>query len=1508
MYYWKEVSEMSNNSSVFQKGLYDSREEHDACGIGFYANMDNKRSHRIVEKSLEMLRRLDHRGGIGADGITGDGAGIMTEIPYAYFEAHAPFDLPQEGVYAVGMYFANQDISDSAHAHVMADIFKSEGLVLLGFRDVPVDVTCLASHVVETMPKIQQMFIANQNASQFDRALYLARKQIEQYSTKAQLNLYFTSLSRRTIVYKGWLRSDQIKKVYLDLQHEAYVSKFGSVHSRFSTNTFPSWERAHPNRLLMHNGEINTIQGNVNWMRARQRRLIETVFGHEASKVHRILDESGSDSAIVDNALEFLSLAMPPEQAAMLLIPEPWLYNESNDANVRAFYEFYSYLMEPWDGPTMISFCDGDKLGALTDRNGLRPGRYTITQDNEIIFSSEVGVVDVDEADVAYKGQLNPGKLLLVDFNENKVIGNEALKQSIANHYPYQHWLEHERLKLDLESISYEPSTLSDDDAFRQQQRFGYTKEEIDKYLTELVTGGKDPIGAMGYDAPLAVLNHQPESLFNYFKQLFAQVTNPPIDAYREKVVTSELTYLGGEGQLLKPGPDALKRVQLDHPVLTEQQLQYIASEALTTAYFSTGYQQSLKEALNNLGEAVIEAVQQGVEVVVLEDRTVLEETAYAMPMLLAVSHIHQLLIRHDLRMQTSIVAMSGEMREVHHLACLVGYGANAVVPYLAQKTIAKLTEQGRIQGEVASNVARLNTTFSEGLIKVMAKMGISTVQSYHGAQIFEAIGLSDEVIDTYFPGTPSKLSGISIDTIDVENRRRQSFDKAHLDPGSTFQWRQQGQYHTFNPMTIQLLQHACRDNDYAKFKQFSEIANHHTTSHLRDLFAFKTRQSISLNEVEPITEIVKRFKTGAMSYGSISQEAHQTLAAAMNRIGGKSNSGEGGEALERYELSAEGSDYKSAIKQVASGRFGVTSYYLQHAKEIQIKVAQGAKPGEGGQLPGTKVYPWIAEVRGSTPGIGLISPPPHHDIYSIEDLAQLIHDLKNVNRQADITVKLVSKSGVGTIAAGVAKACADKIVISGYDGGTGASPKTSIQHAGLPWELGLAETHQTLMLNGLRSRVRLETDGKLLTGRDIAYAAMLGAEEFGFATAPLVALGCVMMRVCHKDTCPVGIATQNGDLRALFTGKADHVVNYMHFVAQELREILATLGLRTVDELVGRTDLLEASQAMRHHPKARELNVAKLLHQNEGERTKQIEQQHGLDHGFDLTMLWPAAKQAILAGTPFKGTFKICNEQRNVGVITGSEITQRYGLGGLPPNTIMAYTTGHAGQSLGAWMPRGLTVHHTGDANDYVGKGLSGGQVIVNAPNEAREDEIIVGNVCFYGATSGTAYINGRAGERFCIRNSGAHVVVEGIGDHGLEYMTGGRVVILGDVGNNFGQGMSGGVSYIFPTCVDEFKTTHFLEPLDFDEVTDAKECDMLKQMLMKHVHYTQSQKAQHILDDFEKHVTQCVKVIPKDYKQMMHKIYHFERQQEHKDALLSAFNDQTDDALWTDKSMSVY
>lgn len=1492
-------------------GLYDSREEHDACGIGFYANMDNKRSHDIVEKSLEMLRRLDHRGGIGADGVTGDGAGIMTEVPYAYFSRHLDFDIPEEGQYAVGMFFTNEKIKGSQHEAQFNAHFEAEGLTVLGYREVPVDINAIAAHVAETMPYIQQVFVALNDTSHIERTLFLARKQIENYANQQQLDLYFTSLSHRTIVYKGWLRSDQINGLFEDLNHEDFVSKLGLVHSRFSTNTFPSWKRAHPNRLLMHNGEINTIKGNVNWMRARQNELIATIFGEDKDKVKDIVDEDGSDSAIVDNALEFLSLAMEPERAAMLMIPEPWLYNKANNANVRAFYEFYSYLMEPWDGPTMISFCNGDKIGALTDRNGLRPGRYTITKDNYIVFSSEVGVVDVPEDNVAFKGQLNPGKLLLVDFNAHKVVENNELKARIADEHPYESWLSQFKVDLNLEYVSYQPSSWNEATLTRMQKQFVYTKEEIDKYLTELVESKKDPIGAMGYDVPIAALNEQDESLFNYFKQLFAQVTNPPIDAYREKIVTSELSYLGSEGNLLQPSEDALNRIQLKRPVMTEAQLNVIEESRFNVARLSTVYHDDLEDALDVLGNKAIQAVKRGEEILVLDDSVLVSEKGYAMPILLAVSHVHQLLIKEGLRMRTSIVALSGEAREVHHIACLLGYGANAVVPYLAQRTIEELVQNERLEGDIYENVQTYTDTLSEGVIKVMAKMGISTVQSYQGAQIFEAVGLSDEVVERYFTGTQTKLSGISLEMIDKENKSRQTPKSEYIESGSTFQWRKQGQRHAFNPTSIHLLQHACRLNDYEKFKAFSNEVNHKRTDHIRHLMTFKSSQTpIDISEVEPASAIVQRFNTGAMSYGSISEEAHQTLAEAMNQMGGKSNSGEGGENPERFIVDEEGRNRSSAIKQVASGRFGVTSDYLQHAKEIQIKVAQGAKPGEGGQLPGTKVYPWIAEVRGSTPGIGLISPPPHHDIYSIEDLAQLIHDLKNANKDANITVKLVSKTGVGTIAAGVAKAYADKIVISGYDGGTGASPKTSIQHAGVPWEIGLAETHQTLMMNDLRSRVKVETDGKLLTGKDVAYACALGAEEFGFATAPLVVLGCIMMRVCHKDTCPVGIATQNKDLRALFNGRADHVVNFMHFVAEELREILAELGLRTVDELVGRTDLLtRKTNLATRQPKAASMNVEALLYQHDGGRYKKIEQNHHLDIGFDLTELYPDAQTAIRSGQSFEGQYRLNNEQRDVGVITGSMITRAHGAEGLSEDTIYAQTTGHAGQSLAAYTPSGLTIHHTGDANDYVGKGLSGGKVIVKAPNQQRENEIIVGNVCFYGASHGKAFINGKAGERFCIRNSGVQAVVEGIGDHGLEYMTGGRIIILGDVGKNFGQGMSGGVSYVFPSDVAQFKAQNQLESLDFDAITVDEERNVVKDMLEAHVKYTDSTKAKEILADFDHIADKVVKVIPKDYKLMMQKIDLQKQQTDALDeALLNAFNDKRTHLMSEQQKTAVY
>ena len=1481
---------------TIKRGLYDYREEHDACGIGFYANMDNKRSHDIVDKSLEMLRRLDHRGGVGADGITGDGAGIMTEIPFDYFNKHVDFELPCEGEYAVGLFFSQKVIVNTRYQKMIDLLFRSEGLKVLGYREVPVNKEVLAQHVAKTMPYVYQIFVDITNHQDIEKKLYLARKQIEHEAEQQGLELYFTSLSHKTIVYKGWLRSDQIKGLYLDLQHSDYQSKFGLVHSRFSTNTFPSWKRAHPNRMLMHNGEINTIQGNVNWMRARQRQLIQTLFPNDAHKICQIVDEDGSDSAIVDNALEFLTLAMEPEQAAMLLIPEPWQHNKANDATVRAFYEFYSYLMEPWDGPTMISFCNGDKIGALTDRNGLRPGRYTITKDNYIVFSSEVGVVDIPEANVAYKGQLNPGKLLLVDFETQQVIENNELKSRIATQYPYKAWLAKHKIDLHLEQIGYQSSCLSETTIFKLQQQFGYTKEDINKYMSELVTGKKDPIGAMGYDVPIAVLNEQPQSLFNYFKQLFAQVTNPPIDAYREKIVTSELSYLGAEGNILHPTPEALKRIQLQRPVLTPSQLEYIESSEFKTVRLSTLYTNVLADALELLGQQAIEAVKDGAEILVLDDSLLSQKTAYALPILLATSYIHQLLIKENLRMNTSIVAYSGETREVHHVACLLGYGANAVVPYLAQATIEQLTVQKKLTGKVSNNVETYTQILSEGVIKVMAKMGISTVQSYHGAQIFEAIGLSHEVIERYFPGTPSKLSGLSIAQIEAENKAQQQRHLDYLPSGSVFQWRQQGQHHVFNPLTIFKLQHACRENDYQQFKEFTAAVHSKRFDHIRDLLTFKQQHPISIEEVESAEEIVRRFNTGAMSYGSISAEAHETLAKAMNQLGGKSNSGEGGEHAYRYKQQADGSNISSAIKQVASGRFGVTSEYLQHAKELQIKVAQGAKPGEGGQLPGSKVYPWIAKVRGATPGIGLISPPPHHDIYSIEDLAQLIHDLKNANRNADVAVKLVSKSGVGTIASGVAKAFADKIVISGYDCGTGASPKTSIQHAGLPWQIGLAETHQTLKLNDLRSRVKIETDGKLLTGRDVALACALGAEEFGFATAPLVVLGCVMMRVCHKDTCPVGIATQNKDLRALFNGKAEHVVNFMYFIAEEMREILASLGLKRVEDLIGRTDLLERATDIPPRSKAATLDLSPLLEPIAGVNYQQMMQQHHLEQGFDLSSLYYDAQIAIKEGQHFEGTYVIHNEQRDVGVITGSTITEYYGPDGLPEDTIIVKTSGHAGQSIAAFAPQGLTIQHTGDANDYVGKGLSGGKICIKAPKPEREKDIIVGNVCFYGATAGEAYINGRAGERFCIRNSGVNVVVEGIGDHGLEYMTGGHVLILGDVGKNFGQGMSGGVCYVFPSDVEAFKATHALETLAFKQVVHQEEQALIRQMLEAHIAYTNSTKARDVLKQFDQIESRAVKVIPKDYELMMQKIEIKRRQySSDADALLAAFNDDS-------------
>ncbi|MDA7027867.1 glutamate synthase large subunit [Bacillus sp. CLL-7-23] len=1472
------------------QGLYRPEFEHDACGIGLYAHIKGKPNHDIVKKGLQMLCQLDHRGGQGSDPYTGDGAGIMMQIPDAFFKkVCSGFQLPEKGRYGVGMIFFSKDDSERGkiEAH-MNHLIEEEGQSVLGWRTVPINVGKIGKVAAESAPFVRQVFIGvNEQINDhlaFERKLYVIRKQAEHWAKDHGKSFYVASLSSKTIVYKGLLTPEQVDAFYEDLQDGDFVSAFALVHSRFSTNTFPSWERAHPNRYLIHNGEINTLRGNMNWMKAREQQFVSEAFGEDLPKILPILDENGSDSSILDNAFEFFVLAgRKPSHTAMMMIPEPWNENPYMSKNKKAFYEYHSSLMEPWDGPTAISFTDGRQIGAILDRNGLRPARYYVTKDDYLIFSSEVGVIDVDQENVLYKDRLNPGKMLLVDLEEGRIISDEEVKSEISNEFPYQEWLSKEIVHVANDIQESEEKSVPD--LFMRQKAFGYTYEDIQKYLIPVITEGKDPLGSMGNDVPLAVLSDRPQSLFNYFKQLFAQVTNPPIDAIREQIVTSTLTWLGAEGDVLHPNESSCRRIKLYTPVLTNAQfnsLRGLVHQHFKNKTIHTLFTGDLKSGLEDMFKEADKAIADGVTLLILSDRK-MDEQKTPIPALLAVSALHQYLVRTGKRTKVSIISQSGEAREVHHFAALIGYGADAIHPYLTYATFKHIIDEGILPFSYEEAVTKYSKSVTEGVVKVMSKMGISTVQSYRGAQIFEAVGINQDVIDQYFTGTASQLGGIDLDTIAKEAilRHQKAYADTYsttLDSGSDFQWRKDGEHHAFNPKTIHTLQWACRNGDYHLFKQYSQSADEERIGFLRNLFSFdETRKPVPLEEVESVESIVRRFKTGAMSFGSLSKEAHETLAIAMNRLGGKSNSGEGGEDPDRFTPDANGDHRRSAIKQIASGRFGVKSHYLVNADELQIKMAQGAKPGEGGQLPGNKVYPWVANVRGSTPGVGLISPPPHHDIYSIEDLAQLIHDLKNANRDARISVKLVAKAGVGTIAAGVAKATADVIVISGYDGGTGASPKTSIKHTGLPWELGLAEAHQTLMLNGLRDRVVLETDGKLMTGRDVVMAALLGAEEFGFATAPLVVLGCVMMRACHLDTCPVGVATQNPELRKKFKGDPDHLVNYMRFIAQEARELMARLGFKTIDEMVGRTDVLHISERTKAHWKAGQLDLTNLLHQPKGTRTFRTPQNHKISESLDMTEILPAVKSSIIDGIPSEASFTIQNTNRVTGAVTGSEISKRHGEKGLPDDTIKLHFTGSAGQSFGAFVPKGMSLYLTGDANDYVGKGLSGGKITVKAPNQfnpAFRENVIIGNVAFYGATSGEAYINGLAGERFAVRNSGVNVVVEGIGDHGCEYMTGGRVVILGDIGKNFAAGMSGGIAYIFAEDQKAFKRKCNQEMIEFETLLNSEEIAELKEMIQKHYHYTQSEKAASLLNDWEQTVAQFVKVIPKDFKQMMERI----------------------------------
>jgi len=1475
------------------QGLYHPDFEHDACGIGLYAHIKGKQTHDIVTKGLDMLCKLEHRGGQGSDPMTGDGSGLMVQIPDQYFRRVCPeFQLPSTGEYAVGMIFLSQDKQEqTAVINQVNQLIAEERQQLIGWRDVPVDTACIGKGAVETLPEVKQVFIRSTMAADemaFERKLYVIRKQAEHWAEEKNIRFYVPSLSARTIVYKGLLTPEQVNGFYLDLQEKDFVSAFSLVHSRFSTNTFPSWERAHPNRYLIHNGEINTLRGNVNWMRAREKQFVSDAFGDDLEKLLPIIRSDGSDSATLDNALEFLTLAgREPAHAAMMLIPEPWDKNSHMNQERRAFYQYHSLMMEPWDGPTSITFTNGKQIGAILDRNGLRPARYYVTKDDYIIYSSEVGVVDVEESNVLLKERLSPGKMLLVDIEKGRIVSDEEIKSAITTEYPYQDWVKEQTAVL---APEVDESIEMDPQLYHKQKAFGYTMEDIEKYLIPLVQDGKDPIGAMGNDAPLAVLSERPQSLFNYFKQLFAQVTNPPIDAYREQLVTSMLTWLGSEGDILHPETEKKRRIRFDSPILSNVQMKRIENneiDGLKAEVIETLFTDDLEAALKQVFEQAKAAIYKGKNILVLRD-TEMDQMQKAIPALLAVSGLHQYLIREGIRTKASILIQSGEAREVHHFAAMLGYGVDAIYPYLVYQTYHQAFEMDKLALNPKEAQAKYIAVATEGIIKVMSKIGISTVQSYRGAQIFEAVGISKQVIEDYFTGTASQIDGIDLGVIQLETEKRhqegyqEAFDQL-LDSGSEFQWRKTGEHHAFNPSTIYKLQWSCRRGDYKLFKQFSKESNEARIGFLRNLFDFKKTNSISIDEVESVDTIVKRFKTGAMSFGSISKEAHETLAIAMNRLGGKSNSGEGGEDTARFTPDANGDLRSSAIKQVASGRFGVTSNYLVNAKELQIKVAQGAKPGEGGQLPAEKVYPWVADVRRSTPGVDLISPPPHHDIYSIEDLAQLIHDLKNANRNARVSVKLVAKSGVGTIAAGVAKGNADVISVVGYDGGTGASPKTSIKHTGLPWELGLAEAHQTLMINGLRDRVILETDGKLLTGKDVVTAALLGAEEYGFATAPLIVVGCVMMRVCHKDTCPVGVATQNPELRKKFAGDPDHVVNYMRFIAEEVREIMAELGFRTMDEMIGRTEYLERSARADAHWKAKHLDLSTLVYQVEGTKRNTTQQDHELDQSLDIKEILPAVQESLETGEAMEASFSIKNTDRVAGTIAGSEITAKYGEEGLPEDTINLHFTGSAGQSFGAFIPSGMTMTVTGDANDYVGKGLSGGKVIVRAPEETTIDashNVIAGNVSFYGATNGEAYIHGYAGERFAVRNSGAKIVVEGVGDHGCEYMTGGRVVILGNVGKNFAAGMSGGIAYVRPDDVPAFRALTNAALIQFEEITDLGEQEEVKDLIINHLDYTNSEKAAFILKHWKEEVKKFVKVIPADYKLMLQQIQWFKEQ----------------------------
>ena len=1498
------------------KTLYEPQFEHDNCGIGAVINIHGKKSHAIVDDALKIVENLEHRAGKDGEGKTGDGVGILTQIPHKYFKKvckELGIDIGGEREYAVGMFFFPQNELKRSQAMKMFEVIvEKEGLSFLGWRAVPTFEKVLGQKALESCPYIYQAFIKRpaglSDDLAFDRKLYIVRRVFEQSNE----NTYVPSLSGRTIVYKGMFLVSQLRTFFADLQDKDYESAIALVHSRFSTNTNPSWLRAHPNRLVVHNGEINTIKGNVDKMLAREETIATSLFSPEdLTKVLPIISAEGSDSAMLDNALEFMIMGgMDPALAAMVLIPEPWEHNDTISQEERDFYQYYATMMEPWDGPASVLFSDGDVLGAILDRNGLRPSRYYVMDDGRVIISSEVGALKVDEKHILKKERLHPGKMLLVDTKQGAVILDNELKERYASREPYGEWLDSNLINLqDIKIPNEKIKEYSYEELIRLQKAFGYTYEDYKEQICNMALNGSEHIGSMGIDTPLAVLSKEYQPLFYYFKQLFAQVTNPPIDAVREKIVTATTIYVGKNGNLLEEKPENCEVLKIKNPILSDLDLLKISQlnkPGLKVEKVSMLFYKStpLERAIDHLCVEVDRAYKAGATILILSDRGV-DENHVAIPSLLAVAAVHNHLVRTKKCTAMSLILESGEPREVHHFATLLGYGASAVNPYLAHASVSRLIEEGILDKDYYAACKDYDNAVIQGIVKIASKMGISTIQSYRGSRIFEAVGISESVIDRYFTGTVSRIGGITIEDIAANTDRQHSkaFDPLGLTTDMTIdsigrhKMRSQGETHRYNPRTIHMLQMATREGDYSKFKQYTQMIDGEETGYIRSLMDFVyPEKGVSIDEVESVDEIVKRFKTGAMSYGSISEEAHEALAIAMNRLHGKSNSGEGGESDERLESAGTDHDRSSAIKQVASGRFGVTSRYLVSAREIQIKMAQGAKPGEGGHLPGRKVYPWIAKTRHSTPGVSLISPPPHHDIYSIEDLAQLIYDLKNANKNARISVKLVSEAGVGTIAAGVAKAGAGVILISGYDGGTGAAPLSSIHNAGLPWELGLAETHQTLKQNGLRSRVVIETDGKLMSGRDVAIAAILGAEEFGFATAPLVTLGCVMMRVCNLDTCPMGVATQNPELRKRFIGKPEYVENFMRFIAQELREYMAKLGVRTVDELVGRTDLIKKKEGLEGIEAKIELDRI-ITGEPSG---KNIFEPEAI-YDFELSAKKDqklmdsdrSLMEAIKSGKKVKCSVDVENIDRAFGTLIGAEITRQHHTG-LKEDTITIDCNGAGGQSFGAFIPAGLTLDLTGDSNDYFGKGLSGGKLIIKAPKEAAydaENNIIVGNVALYGATSGEAYIAGMAGERFCVRNSGAKTVVEGVGEHGCEYMTGGVAVILGTTGKNFAAGMSGGIAYV----LDEHNTLYRnlnKEMVLMEKVEHKADREELRSLLEKHVAYTGSVKAKTVLDDFDGYLSKFKKIIPADYKRIMQYTEEFiEQGMSLEDAQIDAF-----------------